>query len=148
MEARDQDSHNRKAVITAIVVIACAALGLGVHQYHTWMHSSRSTRAHDREFHLNRHSDFLRQVQRKDKIDDLVLYEREKAEKTRRYEELKGKPQVVWGTVVAPAGKDLGVPLRMRLKPRPSEKAIRTGIDRTVVDDQLHFAFSVAEPRE
>ena len=146
MEAIDQDSHNRKTVIAVLVVIACAALGLGMYQSHRWMRGGRSARAQHKEFSQNRRNDFNRNLQHRDKIDE--EYSRQKEENTQRYEESKGEPQVVWGTITAPVGKNLGAPLRMRLMPRPSNQVMQNSINGTVADDQLDFAFSVAEPRE
>ncbi|MHC4566107.1 MAG: hypothetical protein ACYTE3_10160 [Planctomycetota bacterium] len=146
MMAKDRDSHRRKALISGLIVLACVAFALGAYQYHAWMHRRAPSRANDREFHRNRHSSFLRQIERRDKIDDSAEYSRERAENTARYEQLKGKPQVVRGSLSVPAGRNPGNRLRMTLKRKRSETPARSAFNRTVVDDEMHFAFAPAEP--
>jgi hypothetical protein len=96
----------------------------------------------NREFHRSRHTDFLAQLERRDVIADPASYAKEKNANALRYKELKGSAQVIWGSVTAPEGMDLGARLRMGL--RPSQGAH----SRTVLDDKMHFAFPVAEPGE
>lgn len=146
MMAKDHDSHRRKALISGLIALACVGFALGVYQYHAWMHRGAPSRANDREFHRNRHSSFLRQIEGRDKIYDFAEYSREKAENSLRYEQLKGKPQVVWGSLSVPAGKNPGNRLRMTLKRKRPETPARSAFNRTVVDDEMHFAFALAEP--
>lgn len=137
-----------KGVIYIAITLASIILIAGAYQSHKWARNRRLERLHDKQFHEQLYSDFLSQLERRGKIDNLAEYNKEKEENTSRYEELKGKPQVVWGTITTPAGKDLGARLRMTLRKKPSKKPSHSATNRTVVDDQLHFAFSVAEPRE
>lgn len=137
-----------KGVIYIAITLAGIILIAGAYQSHKWTRNRRLERLNDKRFHEHLYSDFLSQLERRDKMDNLAEYNKEKEENTSRYEELKGKPQVVWGTITTPASKDLGARLRMTLRKKPSKKPSHSATNRTVVDDQLHFAFSVAEPRE
>jgi hypothetical protein len=137
-----------KAVIYITITLVSLVLIAGVYQSHKTVQNHKSERLHDKQFHERLYSDFMGQLERWDKINNLVEYNKEKEENTIRFAELKGKPQVVWGTITTTASKDLGIPLRMRLRKKPSKTPYHPALNRTVVDDQLRFAFTVAEPGE
>jgi hypothetical protein len=138
----------RTVIICIILALAGTAVLLATIGLATSLDRRSREKARNRRFYERLYCDFLSQLEHRDRIDDAVEYGREKAENTSRYQELKGEPQVVWGTITVPAGKDLGPRLRMTLRKKASKKPSYSAPNRTVADGQLHFAFSVAEPRE
>jgi len=102
---------------------------------------AKAEQAKNREYYKHRHDDFLKELERRDRISDQEQYDKRKRENTQRYEELKGTPQVIWGTITAPDNKDLGNRLRMSVKLHGNRR-----IHKIVVDDQMHFAFPLIDP--
>ncbi len=131
---------NKLKAVTYIMVVLSISLFVFVGYSLSQKFQAEATK--NREFYRNRHDDFLKKLERRDRINDQEEYDKEKRENTQRYEELKGSPQVIWGTINAPENKDLGNRFRMSLRKTPPKSPIPS----IVVDDQLHFAFSLIEP--
>ncbi len=92
------------------------------------------------DFNRNRRSDFQKNLDRRDKIVDVEEYEKDKQANTLRYEELKDSLQVIRGTIKTADDMELMGPLRMSLGSKSKHVS-----NRTVVDDEMHFAFAEAE---
>lgn len=137
-----------KAGIYIAITLAGIVLIAGVYQSHKRVRDHKLERLHDEQFHKSVYSDFQSQLERRGKINDLVEYNKEKEENKIRFAKLKSKPQVIWGKITTVASKDLGFPLRMRLRKKRPKTPSNPALNRTVVDDQLRFAFAVAEPGE
>jgi hypothetical protein len=92
------------------------------------------------DFNRNQRSHFLEDLQHRDRIDSTEEYEKIKQANVSRYKELKDTPQVIRGTIKTAGDVELSGPLRMSL--RNDSKHV---FNKTVVDDQMHFAFAEAE---
>jgi hypothetical protein len=137
---------NKLKAVTCIAVVLVIALFVFVayslsQKFQAKEAKDRAEKAHNIEFYKHRHDDFLKELERRDRISDQEQYDKRKRENTQRYEELKGTPQVIWGTINAPANKDLGNRLRMSVKLHGNRR-----IHKIVVDDQMHFAFPLIDP--
>ncbi len=99
---------------------------------------------HNKEFYETQYNDFLRNLETRDNLSNLYNYDKIKAENTLRYEEEKGQPQIIWGSIIPPADSNMGEKFNMSLDTRP-----RTGYHKkTYADEHKHFAFEKVEPNE
>lgn len=130
----------KKSIAVVFVVLVVGAV---VFLQSRLVQKKREDQAHNKEFRMHRHQDFLEQLERRDRIPDLADYTKQKEETAQRYEEFKETPQTVWGKIVPAEGQALIPPLRVSMRGKSPQSRNYGSI---AVDDQMRFIFPEVEP--